>query len=100
MQAQDGFCRKIRQKLNEGEEITFAEDDVGYLTRTVESFPQIVIPATPRTRGLHIQHHAKLSAHPGGRKLYTSLRRDFFWPSMAVDAYGTARTASRVPRIG
>ena len=90
VQAQHDFCRKIRQMLNEGEEIPFAEDDVGYLTRTVESFPQIVIPSTLRPRVLHIQHHAKLSAHPGGRKLYTTLRRDF-WPSMAVDAYGTVK---------
>ena len=40
---------------------------------------------------LHIQHHAKLSAYPGGRKLYTSLRRDFYWPSIAADAYGTVK---------
>ena len=77
-QAQDELCRKIRQKLNEGKEIPFAEDDVGYLTRTVASFPQIVITATLRPRVLHIQHYSKLSAHPGKRKLYTSLRRDFY----------------------
>ena len=36
-------------------------------------------------------HHAVTSGHPGGRKLYYTLSRDFYWPALAVDAYATVR---------
>ena len=36
-------------------------------------------------------HYAKTSGHPSGQKLYEQLRQDFYWPSMAVDAYATVR---------
>ena len=32
-----------------------------------------------------------MAGHPGGRKLYYSLRRDYYWPDMAVDCYATVR---------
>ena len=32
-----------------------------------------------------------MSGHPGGQKLYEKLRREFYWPSMAVEAYSTVR---------
>ena len=38
-----------------------------------------------------MEHHVKTSAHPGGRRMYYSIRRDYYWPSMAVDCYNTVR---------
>ena len=40
---------------------------------------------------LHLEHYPKLASHPGGRRLYYSLRRDYYWPSMAVDCYATVK---------
>ena len=50
-----------------------------------------MVPASLQSRVLHIVHYEKTSGHPGGQKLYEQLRQDFYWPSMAVDAYATVR---------
>ena len=36
---------------------------------------------------LHIHHYSRLGGHPGGRKLYATLRRQFYWPSMPSEVY-------------
>ena len=87
----DPFCANIRTRLNGGEKLPFEEDDTGILSRLVTRNPQVVVPKTLRNRILHMAHHAKLAGCPGGRKLYTTLRRDYYWPAMAVDCYRTVR---------
>jgi hypothetical protein len=90
-QLTDEFCAKIRARINAGDSIPFVENDRGFLVRTVCTPPQLVIPQSLRARLLHAGHHAQLAGHPGGRKLYYVLRRFFYWPSMALDAYNTVR---------
>ena len=90
-QESDAFCKVIRSRLNGGDDLPFAVDDRGFLSRYVEAFPQIVIPQTLKPRVLYISHHAKLAAHRGGRKMYATLRRFLYWPSMAVDVYVVPR---------
>ena len=90
-QASDTFCQSICSRLDGEEEVPSADDDRGFLIRRVEANEQIVIPQELRTRVLHISHFAKVSGHPGGRKLYNGLRQFFYWPSMSVDCYDTAK---------
>ena len=63
----------------------------GLLLRHVETDEQLVLPKALRPRVLHIAHYAKTSGHPGGQKLYEALRKDYYWSSLAVDAYSTVR---------
>ena len=79
------------QCINNGKPVPFADDVNGILVRTALTHPQIVVPHELRARVLRAAHYHKLSAHPGGRKLYQKLRMHFYWPSMAVDAYGVVR---------
>ena len=90
-QANDSFCLSIRSRLNGGEDLPFVDDYRGYLTRVVERHLQVVIREILRARILHMEHHVKTSAHPGGRRMYYSIRREYYWPSMAVDCYNTVR---------
>ena len=90
-QQSDEFCMKVREQINSGEPVAFAEDQRGILVRTVCNPPQLVVPESLRERLLHAAHHAQLAGHPGGRKLYYVLRRYFYWPAMAMDAYNTVR---------
>ena len=53
-----------------------------------------MIPQTLRPRVLYISHHAKLAAHPDGRKMYATLQRFLYWPSMAVDVYAVPRNCA------
>ena len=90
-QASDPFCKVIRSRLNGREDLPFAVDDRGFLSRYEEAFPRILIPQTLKPRVLYISHHAKLAAHPGVRKMYAALRRFLYWPAMAVDVYAVPR---------
>ena len=90
-QQEDDFCSAVRARLNGGERIPFALDETGVLRRHVERHPQIVVPESLQARVLYLSHHSKIAGHPGGRKLYYSLRRHFYWPSMPVACYATVR---------
>ena len=90
-QRDDAFCKAIRERLNAGQHLPFLVNQDGLLVRTVEPHDQIIVPEALRARILYIHHHAKLAGAPGGRRLYTSLRRHYYWPSMALDSYATVR---------
>ena len=88
--ASDTFSQSIRSRLDDGEEVPFADNDRGFLIRLVEANEQIAIPQELRTRVLHISHFAKVSGHPGVRNHYTKLRLFFYWPFMPLECYATA----------
>ena len=87
----DGFCTEICRRLNGGEVLPFDIDDEGLLTRSSGRGNQIVIPQCLKERVLLINHYSLLNGHPGGRKLYHKIRKDFYWPALAVDCYVTVR---------
>lgn len=97
-QLTDAFCAAIRSRLNGGEVLPFRLDDRGILVRTVEAYEQIVIPHSLKSRVLHLAHYSQLSGHPGGTKLYLSLRRDFYWPTLAMDCHATAKLCATCAR--
>lgn len=70
--------------------LPFGFNEDGLLCRKV-SHDQIVIPHSLKQRVLHIHHYARLAGHPGGRKLYQSIRKNMYWPALAVDCYATVR---------
>ena len=76
-QMTDTYCASIRSRLDGGEDIPFSEDESGILIRTVTAWPQIVVPMDIRARVLHLAHYPKTAGHPGWRKLYYTLRREF-----------------------
>ena len=94
-QLADDFCTHIRTRINRGDDIPFETDDSGVLIRTVHAHPQVVVPHDLKSRVLHMGHHSKLAGHPGGRKMYYTLSRDYYWPALAVDAYATVRNCVR-----
>ncbi|CDF35613.1 unnamed protein product [Chondrus crispus] len=49
-------------------------------------------------RVLGLSHYAKLAGHPGGRKLYKTLRRYFYWPTMALNCYAVAKNCATCAR--
>ena len=77
---------------------TEAEELEGTLCRTAAEFVQVVIPQSLRDRVPGLSYYAKLAGHPGGRKLYKTLRRQFYWPSMALDCYAVANNCAACAR--
>ncbi len=90
-QLSDSFCTTIRRQLNEGGVVPFGFNDEGLLCRQVTDRDQIVVPHSLKARVLHINHYSRLAGHPGGTKLYHMIRKDMYWPALAVDCHATAR---------
>jgi len=47
----------------------------------------VVIPEAIKQRLLQYQHQSVLAGHPGSRRMYETLRRYAYWPTMVVDIY-------------
>ena len=84
-QLTDSFCVDVRRRLNKGEVSAFDLDDNGIIVRTSDKGNQIVAPQSLKELILHIHHYPKLAGHPGGRKMYYKIRKDFYWPALALD---------------
>ena len=52
---------------------------------------QIVVPTTLREKLLYFSHYPATSGHPGGTRLFHTLRQRFYWPNMSIDSYLTVR---------
>ena len=92
-QSKDEFCLAKREELTANWYSPFKEDDSGLLIRVsnLDGAHQIVIPLTLRNRLLHLAHYPKQAGHPGGRKMFYTLRKYYYWPSMSIDVYNTVK---------
>ena len=88
-QAKDEYCKYIRQEIAEGNDDRFMIDQHGVLTRRspLDQSLQMIVPESLRERLLDVAHSAPTSAHPGRSKMYQTMRRHFYWPSMTVDIH-------------
>ena len=69
----------------------FEIDDKGILVRCGDKGNQIVAPHSLKKKILHVHHLSLLASHPGGRKMYYQIRKDWYWPALAVECYATVR---------
>lgn len=88
-QAKDKYCRWVRKQIAEGNDEKFVIDQHGVLTRRspLDQSLQMIVPESLKERLLDVAHSAPTSAHPGRSKMYQTLRRHFYWPSMTVDIH-------------
>lgn len=96
-QAEDTFCLERRKEWESvpppdpkwARKAFFFENEEGILCR--RSFfldtTQMVIPSSLRERLMTYHHELPLAAHPGARRMYATLRRGVYWPTMIVDVY-------------
>ena len=91
-QATDPFCRKKAEAVGE-KDSQFDYDRYGILVRksNLDGALQRVVPVSLRARLLHTTHYPRLAGHPGGIRMYYSLRREYYWPHMANDVFMTVR---------
>jgi transposase InsO family protein len=45
----------------------------------------VCIPKSLRERAMNLAHYPKLASHPGSTRMYRTMRRDVFWPSISWD---------------
>lgn len=91
-QEADPFCINMRTRIQNGEEVPFQDDPTsGALMRNTYETPQLVIPKELQPRFLTLAHKCPTSGHLGGRKMYRTMRRQYYFPSMAIACYNTVR---------
>ena len=90
-QASDEYCQWARREMDRDTQgrSPFSINQHGVLTRRsrLDGSLQIVVPSSLRKRLLEIAHCAPTAGHPGRAKLYQTMRRAFYWPSMTVDIH-------------
>jgi len=96
-QAEDAFCQARLKELDAlsppdttwSRQAFFFREKNGLLCRRsmYGRETQVVIPEALKKRLLIHQHQSVLAGHPGSRRMYNTLRRYVYWPTMAVDVY-------------
>jgi RNase H-like domain found in reverse transcriptase/Integrase zinc binding domain len=89
-QAQDAFCVSKLSELN-GAAMKghFAVSDKGLLVRLspLDDAEQVIVPRCLANRVMCLAHLPRLASHPGGTRMYATLRKAFYWHTMAKDIY-------------
>jgi Integrase zinc binding domain len=67
----------------------FAVHDKGLLVRLspLDDAEQVVVPRCLANRVMCPAHLPRLAAHPGGTRMYATLRKSFYWLTMAKNIY-------------
>jgi Integrase zinc binding domain len=67
----------------------FAVNEKGLLVRLspLDEAEQVVVPRCLANRVMCLAHISRLNAHPGGTRMYDTLRKSFYWLTMAKDIY-------------
>ena len=50
-----------------------------------------MVPQSLRGKVLYLNHQSRFAAHPGGTRLFSIMRRTYYWPAMALDVYACVR---------
>lgn len=101
-QAGDRFCQDIRTALEREGRMGFRESPhTGALERALpkgEGGYAVVVPASLQPRLLRLAHYPQIAGHPGGRKMYQTLRKRYYWPGLALSCYHTVRACAACAR--
>ena len=92
-QARDAYCCTKRTEMDHEWNSPFKEDETGLLVRisNLDGAHQIVIPKSMQKRILYANHYPKTAGHPGGRRMFYTMRRYYYWPYMSLDIYNTVK---------
>jgi len=99
-QAEDGRCKEVREALDSSDKARFREDPNGLLVRAapLDGAAQVYVPTHMRYGVMMREHYPPQAGHQGANKMYTSMRRWFYWESMVVDVYAIVATCTLCAR--
>jgi len=89
-QQADNFCQKVQKDLNTTEATRFYVNGDDILCRQghQQGVQQVVVPQSLKKDILQREHSSPLGAHPGATRMYQTLRRRYYWPSLVADVFG------------
>jgi len=99
-QAEDGRCKEVRAAIDGNDKSRFREDPNGPLVRTapLDGAAQVYAPTHMRYGAMMREHYPPQAGHPGANKMYTSMRRWFYWESMVVDVHAFVADCTQCAR--
>ena len=88
-QAEDTRCQEVRAAMDGNDKSRIREDANGLLVRVapLDGSLQVYVPRHLRYGVMMREHYPPQAEHPGGNRMYASMRRWFYWESMVVDVY-------------
>jgi len=89
-QLADSICQEIRKDMDTTDRTRFYENCDGILCRHAqqEGAQQVVVPRSLVADVLEREHSSPLGGHPVETKMCRTLRRRYYWPSLAADVFG------------
>jgi len=99
-QSHDSMCQDLHTQAESLKTNHFTMDEQGILVRMHPSHGhvQIVVPEKLRPRVLLAHHSSAVAGHPGVRRMYNTLTRGYYWPTMIVDVHATVRACETCAR--
>jgi len=88
-QQTDDFCVGMSTREERGTAKAFFRDEHHALYRRAPYGNQLGIPKSLRERVLTLEHLATVAAHPGMNRMYYTMRKAYYWPSMVTDIHST-----------
>jgi len=84
------FCQEIRKDMDTTDRTQFYENGDGMLCRhgQQERTQQVDVPRSVVADVLEREHSSPLGGHLVETKMYRTLRRRYYWPSLAADVVG------------
>ena len=88
-QKEDQRCQDLRDKMDQNEHACFFETKKGLLVRVAPLYGavEVYVPHILRQNLLRLEHDVVRAGHPGVNRMYTAIRRHYYWESMAADVY-------------
>lgn len=95
-QGQDQRCQELRKEMDQNVNSRYGETPEGLLVRLapLDRAVQIVVPKALQQEVLSLEHEPGHAGHPGMNKMYTSMRRVFYWESMVADVHAFVSNCS------
>jgi len=88
-QQTDDYCVEMSTGVKRGTAEAFFRNEHHALHRRTPYGNQLVIPKSLRERVLTLDNHARVAAHPGMNRMYYTMRKAYYWPSMVTDIHNT-----------
>jgi len=82
-------CVMMSTRVERGTAKAFFRNKHHALYRRTPYSNQLDIPKSLRERVLTLEHHAIVAAHPGTNRMYYTMRKAYFWPSMEKNIHTT-----------
>jgi len=99
-QTEDGWCKEVRAAMDGNDKSRFREDPNGLLAPTapLDGAAHDYVPTHMCYGEMIRERYPPHAGHPVANKMYTSMRRWFYWESMVLDVYAFVANCTQCAR--